>query len=384
MRSYAILGAGMMGRVAAKDFLATEPEARVTLFDFHGAQLEAAAGLLGDERVAIQPLDVADRDRAAEALSGHTAAIGALPHAQSLQGIQAGIAAGVSYIDLVGTKPELRRALDREARDAGVVVIPGLGVAPGLSAVLVAQGMERLDETHDAVIYVGGIPMERTPPLEYQTVYSLVSMFGAYLRPARIWENGEETTAEALSGLEILEFPPPVGRLEAFYTDGLASLVITVPNRIRDSLKEKTLRYPGFAEKVKLLKDCGMLEAEPVLVGGATVVPRDVLIHQLGSSLSLGPEGDILAMRVVVKGMSGGKEQTHTFELVDFMDAATRDTAMARTTTYPATIACRMIAAGEIGERGVLFPEELFGGTLGDFLLSELEKRGVTVRHSVG
>jgi lysine 6-dehydrogenase len=97
------------------------------------------------------------------------------------------------------------------------------------------------------VIYVGGIPRERTPPLEYQTVYSLVSMFGAYLRPAQIWVDGEKTTAEPLTGIEILEFPPPIGPLEAFYTDGLASLVLTVPHRIRGSLSEKTLRYPGFA-----------------------------------------------------------------------------------------------------------------------------------------
>jgi len=112
MRRYAVVGAGLMGRVAAKDFLATEPEARVTLLDFSEARLEAAAGLLGDERVTTQRLDVADRDRAAEALSGHDAAIGALPHAQSLHSIQAAIAAGVSYVDLVGTKPELRRELD--------------------------------------------------------------------------------------------------------------------------------------------------------------------------------------------------------------------------------------------------------------------------------
>ena len=189
------------------------------------------------------------------------------PHARSLDALEASIEAGVSFVDLVGSKPELRRALDQKARAAGVLVVPGLGVAPGLSNVLVARGMASLDETRDAVIYVGGIPRERTPPLEYQTVYSLVSMFGAYLRPAQIWVDGEKSTAEPLTGIEILEFPPPIGPLEAFYTDGLASLVLTVPHRIRGSLSEKTLRYPGFAEKVKVLKDCGLLGAEPVQVG---------------------------------------------------------------------------------------------------------------------
>jgi len=383
MNSYAVLGASMMGRAAAKDFLTTEPDAHVTLLDIDPGLLEEVAQKLSSPRLVPLELDVADRERAAEALRGHDVAVGALPHAQSLQAIQAAIEAGVSFVDLVGSKPELRRALDQKARDAGVLVVPGLGVAPGLSNVLVARGMAALDETRDAVIYVGGIPMERTPPLEYQTVYSLVSMFGAYLRPAQIWVDGEKTTAEPLTGIEILEFPPPIGPLEAFYTDGLASLVLTVPDRIRGSLSEKTLRYPGFAEKVKVLKDCGILDAEPVQVGGVSVVPRDVLVHQLGSTLDLGPEGDILAMRVAVKGVAAGHEVSHTFELVDFMDPATGDTAMARTTAFPATIAARMIARGRISERGVRFPEELFAEELGDHLFEELEERGVRVRHEV-
>jgi lysine 6-dehydrogenase len=249
--------------------------------------------------------------------------------------------------------------------------------------VLVARGVEMLDEAHEAVIYVGGLPMERTPPLEYQTVYSLVSMFGVFLRPAQVWRNGAWTAVEPLSGLEQLDFPPPVGTLEAFYTDGLASLVLTMGGRIRDSLEEKTLRYPGFAERVRFLSECGLLEAEPVKVGDVGVAPRDVLISQLAPRLMLGPKGDILAMRVVVTGEASGSLSRHTFELVDFMDPESGHTAMARTTGFPATIAARMMADGTIAEEGVRFPEELFAGTLGERLLAELEDRGVRVTHEV-
>jgi lysine 6-dehydrogenase len=382
MNRYAVLGAGLMGRVAVKDLLATEPDAGVTLLDMDEGLLEEVSELIPDERLETVQVDVEDLEATAAILRGHAAAIGALPHARSLQGIEAAISSGVSFADLVGSKPELRRARNERAREAGVLIIPGLGVAPGLSNVLVARGMERLDETHDAVIYVGGVPRERTPPLEYQTVYSLVSMFGAYLRPAQIWEDGNKTLVEPLSGLEVLEFPPPIGPLEAFYTDGLASLVLTVPDRVRDTLAEKTLRYPGFAEKVRVLKECGLLEAEPVQIGGASVAPRDLLIHQLAPSLFLGPQGDILAMRVVVKGSTGTEIRTHSFELLDFMDPETGETAMARTTAFPATIAARMIADGTLSERGVRFPEEIFLGALGEALFSELDRRGVRVSHS--
>jgi len=382
MTRYAVLGASLMGRVVAKDLLESEPEARVTLMDLNPARLYEVAGLLANPRLVTRMLDVTVREGAIELLRDHDVAIGALPHARSLQAIEASIGAGVSFVDLVGSKPELRKALDGTASEARVLVVPGLGVAPGLSNVLVARGMARLHETKEAVIYVGGIPKERRPPLEYQTVYSLVSMFGIFLRPAQLWQNGKRVAAEPLSDVEFLDFPLPVGRLEAFNTDGLASLVLTVSHRIQDRLVEKTLRYPGFAEKVKFLLDCGLLEAEPVQVGNATVVPRDVLIHQLDQKLSLGPQGDILVMRVVVKGTSGGSEVTHTFDLVDFMDPVTGETAMARTTCYPATIAARMIASGKIRERGVRFPEELFAGGLGDLLLSELKARGVSVNHA--
>jgi len=382
MARYAVLGASLMGRVVAKDLLESEPESRVTLMDLDPARLDEVVRLLANPRLVTRMLDVTVRAGAIELLRDHEVVIGALPHARSLQAIEASIGARVPFVDLVGSKPELRRALDGAASEAGVLVIPGLGVAPGLSNVLVARGMARLDETKDAVIYVGGIPKERTPPLEYQTVYSLVSMFGIFLRPAQLWRKGEKVAAEPLSDLEILDFPLPIGRLEAFNTDGLASLTLTVSPRIRDRLVEKTLRYPGFAEKVKFLLDCGLLDSKPVQVGNATVVPRDVLIHQLDKKLSLGPQGDILVMRVVVKGTSEGREVTHTFDLVDFMDPVTGDTAMARTTCFPATIAARMIASGKIQERGVRFPEEIFAGNLGDLLLSELLARGVSINHS--
>jgi lysine 6-dehydrogenase len=388
MSKYAVVGASLMGRTIAKDLLLSETDARVTLLDLDVELLEEVTGLLAQHpgigaRLTTGRIDVRDLDRTAAALAGHDAVVGALPHACALYGLEAAVLAGVPMVDLVGSKPVLRRELDSSAREAGVLIVPGLGVAPGLSNVLVARGVEMLDEAHEAVIYVGGIPMERTPPLEYQTVYSLVSMFGVFLRPVRVWRNGAWTSVEPLSGLEHLEFPEPIGTLEACYTDGLGSLVVTMTGRIRDSLEEKTLRYPGFADKVRFLKECGLLDPEPLKVGDVEVAPRDVLIRQLAPRLTLGPKGDILVMRVVVKGESSGGVCTHTFDLVDFMDPESGDTAMARTTGFPATIAARMMAGGTIAGKGVRFPEELFVGDLANRLARQLEERGVSVAHDV-
>lgn len=383
MERYAVMGAGLMGRVVAKDLLQAESDATVTLFDYSGGCLTEAAEFIADPRLGTEQLDVSETDRAARMLEGHAVAVGALPHRCSLDGIAAAIAAAVPIVDLVGGDPERRQELEQGAVEAGVLVIPGCGVAPGVSNVLIARGVELLDEALEAVIYVGGLPRQREPPLEYQIVYSLESVFGACVRPARIRRDGQEVTVEPLSGLELLEFPEPIGTLEAFYTDGLASLLMTMSGRIKRFLAEKTLRYPGFAERVRLLRGCGLLDTEPVRVGSAEVAPVDLLIRRLTPILELGPEGDILVMRVTVKGLADGKECTHSFDLLDHFDPRTKYTAMARTTCFPAAVAARMIGAGRIPGTGVRFPEQVFIGSLGDEFLSALAGRGLAIKHSL-
>lgn len=170
------------------------------------------------------------------------AAVCALPHRFSLDCIVAAIQAKVPLVDLVGEAPEERLTLHNRIVDAGIIIIPGCGVAPGLSNIFIGKGVSLLDQTDEAIIYVGGIPKKKTLPLNYQAVYSLDSVFNAYNRPAAILSNGKEKMVEPLSGLELMRFPASIGELEAFYTDGLASLTLTMKGKIKDHLAEKTLR----------------------------------------------------------------------------------------------------------------------------------------------
>ena len=312
-----------MGRVVAKDLLQVEPDARVTLVDRSPALLTDAATFIADGRLRAHQLDVTDAEQSVSALAGHAAVVNALPHRYSLAGLEAAIAASVSIVDLVGAEPERRVALDGRAREAGILILPGCGVAPGVSNILVARGVELLDETDEAVIYVGGIPRTKAPPLEYQTVYSLTSVFSAYVRPAQIVVDGQDRSVDPLSGVEQLAFPPPLGTLEAFYTDGLGSLRLTLKGRVRRLLAEKTIRYCGHAARMQLLKDCGLLDTTPVRVGDVEVVPVELLIERLTPALRLGPAGDILVMRVIVRGVKNGASCTHTFDLVDYFDPET-------------------------------------------------------------
>ena len=383
MRDYAVIGAGQMGRVIAKELIDSGTGSEVSLFDISDTLLAEAAHFIASDRLSTQVLDITDTATASAALEDHTVAIGALPHSMSYPAIQAAIGAHISFVDLVGEAPERRAALHDQAADAGCLIVPGMGVAPGISNMCIGRGMELLDETHNGSIYVGGIPVKKEPPLYYQTVYLLESVFNAYLRPATIIENGEHVTVEPLSGLEEISFPEPIGTLEGFFTDGLASLPLTVGGDIKNNLFEKTLRYPGHLECMRALKECGLLDDRPVMIGGSEIVPRDVLIELLGEKLRLSSEGDILVMRIEVEGLKEGKEQRHIFELVDYLDTETQYTAMARTTGFPAVLAARMIANDELPERGVWFPEQLFTGDRFERMIDELAKMGVELKYLV-
>jgi lysine 6-dehydrogenase len=295
--------------------------------------------------------------------------------------VEAAIAAGTSLVDLVGEAPVKRRALDGEARRAGCLVVPGCGVAPGISNFCVGRGIELLDETDKAAIYVGGIPKTPKPPLFYETVFLLESVLAAYRRRATIRRDGQDVEVEPLTGLEELVFPEPIGKLEAFYTDGLGSLPITVGERVQNDLYEKTLRYPGHVDGIRFLEQCGLLSPEPVEVAGHAVAPVKLLQKVLEDTLKLGPEGDILVMRVVVEGRFRGAPVAHELELIDYFDAAKGHTAMARTTGFTAACAARRIASGDIDGAGVRFPEEIFLGERFDAIVAELASKGVRIVH---
>jgi len=384
MKKYAVLGAGLMGRIIPKDIFESEPRVLgVTLIDNNESALKEVYNVTGQERLEVYRLDLNDTSAAASILRGHDVVISALPHELSLIALKAAVEAKVSVVDLVGAAPEKRTALHKKAEDAGIVIIPGCGVAPGISNICVGRGVELLDETNEAVIYVGGIPKKKEPPLDYQTVYTLGSVFKAYVRKARIIENGREVEVEPLSGLEYVNFPEPVGRLEAFYTDGLASLILTMKGKISQYLAEKTLRYPGHTERIKFLKACGMLDEEPVGINSVKVKPIDFLIERLSPLLKLSPEGDLLVMRIIVKGVKNGKPQTHTFELIDEYDPETQYTSMARTTSFPAVCAARMVTGGIIDKKGVKFPEQIFSTGLFTEFISTLKKYNIQINHSV-
>lgn len=383
MSHFLVLGAGKMGVVLAKDLIESDTDSRVTLVDKSSDQLEHASTFIRSERLFPVQRDMEAEEQRKKMIEGKDVALCALLHKHSLPLLETSVRQGVHFIDLVGEGPSERLRYDEEAKSKGICLISGLGVSPGITNVCVGRGVHLLDETDRALIYVGGNPVHPRPPLHYRIVYAVESLLDFYERKALILKNGKTKEVEPLSGIEPISFPALFSEMECFYTDGLNSLIHTMAGKVRDELAEKTIRHRGHAQGIVTLKECGLFSRQPVQIGGQQVIPRNVLEKVLDSEMKLGDEEDVTLLRIVVEGKRAGKPETHIFEMIDRSDPLRKYTSMAKTTSFPASIAAQMIASGRITQKGSLFPEEIFHDELYKPFMDELKKRGVTVTHRI-
>jgi len=196
-----------------------------------------------------------------------------------------------------------------------------------------------------------------------------------YTRPARYVENGHLVTREALSDLELMEFPS-VGTLEAWNSDGLRSLLNTmkIPNMI-----EKTLRYPGTTEYIKVLRETGFFSYDKVNIGGRDIRPIDLTSGLLFPKWKLDEgEGDLTVMKIIIQGKEKGKPVEYTYYLYDEYDPETDTISMARTTGYTCTAVASLILEKGYKQPGIIPPEQVGaqGGNF-DFVVEYLRRRGV-------
>jgi lysine 6-dehydrogenase len=376
-----VLGAGLQGSACAFDLLQDPEVTQVTLADIHPERMPRFLSSRNDPKLRPVALDVTDHTAVRNLMTGHTAVMSALPYYFNGPMAALAVTTGCHFADLGGNTQIVmeQKELDAGAHAKGLSIMPDCGLAPGMVNILAAEGIRRLDKTDRVRIFVGGLPQHPEPPLNYQIVYSLEGALDYYTTPSWILRDGKRTTVDALSELEPVDFPTPIGTLEAFHTGGgISTMPFTWEGKVRE-MEYKTLRYPGHVAIMKPIRELGLLSLDPMMVKGHAVVPRDLFIAAVSPHLTK-PEGrDLVALRVIVSGDKHGKPASTTFDLIDRFDEVHHISAMMRTTGYSLSVTGLIQARRQVIRTGVTTPDE---GMPFDRYVAELKQRGVVIRES--
>lgn len=376
-----VLGAGLQGCACAFDLLNDPEVTQVTLADLQPERMARFLARREDARLRPVTLDVTDHAAVLELMRGHDAVLSAIPYYFNGPMATLAVQAGCHFADLGGNTEIVmeQKRLETEAHAKGLSIMPDCGLAPGMVNILAAEGIRRLDTADRVRIYVGGLPQHPEPPLNYQIVYSLEGALDYYTTASWILRHGRRAEVDALSELESVAFPQPVGTLEAFHTaGGISTMPFTWEGKVRE-MEYKTLRYPGHADLMRAVREMGLLGKEPIMVKGQKVVPRDAFIAAVSPQLTK-PEGrDLVALRVIASGTKDGKPRTTTFDLIDYFDEKHGISAMMRTTGYSLSLTGLTQARKQVIRFGVTTPDE---GMPFDRYVEGMKARGVLIRES--
>lgn len=371
-----VLGTGRVGSAIVKD-LAKDEDKDVLAVDYSKNSLSPLTGI---PSVKTRQADLSNPDQISECVRQADLVVSAVPGNMGFETLRQILLAGKNVVD-ISFFPEDCFELDELATSKKLTAVVDCGVAPGLGNILAGYIESKMDNLLSYACYVGGLPKERVKPYEYKAPFSPSDVIEEYTRPARYVVNHELITKEALTDIELLDFPG-IGTLEAFNTDGLRSLIHTMnmPNMI-----EKTMRYPGYADLMRIFRDSGFFDKDSVQLNGQTVIPLELTSSLLFKEWLLEDgEIDFTVMRVKIEGTIQGKAQNYIYDLYDEYDVETETTSMARTTGYTCTIVARQILSGLFDRKGIC-PPEYIGRTAGCFsdLMNAYEKRNIFVKESI-
>lgn len=375
MKSILVLGGGLVGRPIALD-LRLSDGFDVTVADYADASLHK----LQSDGVKTVKADLSDSKVVEQLAQQFDMFVNAVPGSIGFKTLEVLVRSGKPVVDIAFYADDPRQ-LDSIARKFGSRVICDMGVAPGMSHLLCGYAASKLSIVHELRILVGGLPLERSLPWQYKAVFSPSDVIEEYTRPARLVRHGQIVVKEALSESELIDFEG-IGTLEAFNSDGLRTLAYTLK---AENMVEKTLRYPGHIDAIKILLDSGFFSTKPITIGWQQVIPLQITCALLFEQWKLQPgEADLTVMRVEASGKApDGSSKYMRWDLLDRYDHTHGIHSMARTTGYAATAAVRLLAEQLCCEPGIHMPEQIGANEqIVRFMLSDMEKRGIYYHYS--
>ncbi|MGD8553454.1 MAG: saccharopine dehydrogenase C-terminal domain-containing protein [Anaerolineales bacterium] len=382
---YAIIGSGRQGTAAAYDLGKFGQAEYLLMADTDQAQSLNAASrvnqLLRNDLAEAVELDAGDVDQVSLVLQEHEidVVLSGAPYFYNLGLTQAAIKAHAGLTDLGGNSQVVQDqlALDPDAKKAGVSIVPDCGLGPGMTTTLALYAMEQLDDPQEVFIWDCGLPQDPEPPWNYRLTFSIEGLTNEYFGDCLFIRDGKTTRVPALEELEYLEFPEPIGTLEAFTTSGgVTTAAASLAGRLR-TLQNKTMRYPGHFEMLKVIQRLGLLETDPIILNGKEISPRTVL-HTLWEPQIRADEEtrDLAIIRVLAKGEKSGSAAQAQVDLYLYYDEQTGFTAMEQGTGWHASIITHAIAKGEVPHGAVPLEKAMDGTTF----VREAANRGFEVQ----
>jgi lysine 6-dehydrogenase len=384
MSKILVLGMGLMGPTVARDCAEEPGVSKVLGCDIDEAKLETAKKYVDNPKFETLKVSVTDHNALVKALKGFDAVVNCTAAKFSLSILNAVMEAKVNLLDLAGGGYPHEGDIYDRAKEVGITVIPGCGVDPGLVDILVGQGMEMMDEVEEVYFACGGLPKDPEPPLDYKIVFGGTKM---PIRPGKVpmIEDGKQVMVDRYDDVESI-FVEGLKDMEAFYDGYPSSLLKLCLEKGVKTFKGKTVRYEGYVDKLMFLKDLGVIGEKSVNFQGAEIVPVDFfqeLIYPLVKFDESRGDRDMTILLVRVGGKKDGSDIQISYDLVDFYDEEKKMTSMAKTTGYTAAIIARILARGDISQRGIQWPVRVIRGQLFDELLRNLRARGVEVTETV-
>lgn len=370
---YAVLGAGLMGRAAAYDLLRHDNTELVIIADNSRSALASASAFLNDQRLKTQTFEAAKSAQVEKIFASVNSAIAAVHYDYNLNFTRAAIKTKTHLCDMGGNSAivDKQLSLNSKAKKAGIIVIPDCGLAPGMVSLFVRWGIDKFSWVDSVKIRVGGLPQNPSGALKYERLFSVEGLINEYIEPVRVIRDYKIQTTEPLSEIESLEFPSPYGVLEAFTTSGgTSTLVDTYKNRLKN-LDYKTIRYPGHCVAIRSMYELGYFTEKPVATKSGKVIPRHLSRVLFEKNIPV-CQNDVTLMRIIFEG----SRNKHEITIIDKATSKPPQTAMMRTTAFPAAIISWMQAHGYIATTGVL-PQELCVPV--EPFITELRKRGIVI-----
>ena len=393
MRKISLFGFGMIGQIIAKEISLNWDIDEIVIIDLSEENLKKIDSLIKelkekDRNIKITVLKkdvINEKDDIVRNIKGSLIGIGALPHNVEENALKICLEAEINFIDLVYDRYlENSENLDSIAKRSGIVIIPAMGLAPGLSNAMVANGIQKFDQVDSVKIFVGGVPQTRIPPLDYQIVFSASSVINEYSRDVNLRRDGKNIKVPAMSEVEPIHFLSyKDGNFEAFLTDGLSTLLKTYPNI--KNIEEKTVRWSGHAEKINLLSQLGLLSFEKLKINKTSeIAPAEILTKLFEKKLKMEKKyKDMTLMKIEILGLKNNKKFLYIQELFDVYDELGSETSMARTTGYSCIFVAKMIVEKKIKEIGFLPPEKAIIGELYNYLVEELKKKKIIINDAM-